>query len=80
MFNAFQNIQSNRDFYATEGISEALIFYMCRLHGRHVMETYHQNDFRHLLKYLTAFKIPYPIGRNHDAICKYKVHTMFTGP
>ena len=48
MFNAFQNIQSNRDFYATEGISEALVFYMCRLHGRRVMETYHQNDFRHL--------------------------------
>ena len=48
MFNAFQNIQSNRDFYATEGILEALIFYMCRLHGRGVMETFHQNDFRHL--------------------------------
>ena len=48
MFNAFQNIQSNRYFYATEGISEVWIFYMCRLHGRGVMETCHQNDFRHL--------------------------------
>ena len=28
----------------------------------------------HLKKYCTAFKIHYLIGRNHDAICKYKVH------
>ena len=32
------------------------------------------NDFRHLQKYCTSFKICHLIGRNHDAICKYKVH------
>ena len=26
------------------------------------------------LSYCTAFQIHYLIGRNHDAICKYKVH------
>ena len=29
-----------------------------------------QNDFHHLQKYHTAFKIRYMIGRNNDGICK----------
>ena len=36
------------------------------------------NDFRHLQKYCTSFKICHLIGRNHDAIWKYKVNTKFT--
>ena len=36
------------------------------------------NDFCHLQKYCTEFKIRYLVGRNHDAMCKYKVHTKFT--
>ena len=63
--------QSNRDFYANEGISEALTFWpfvLSRLHARR----------RHLQKYCTVFEIRYLIGWDHEAIYKlqssYKVH------
>ena len=71
MFSAYYTDQSNRDFNATEVISEALTFRpfdLSRLHAQGDTRKYQQNDFLHLQKYCPALKIRYLLGQNHDTI------------
>ena len=70
VFSANYINQSNRDFYAT--VFRKLWPDFCPTwHG--IVSTKRLSSS---LKYWTAFKKRYLIGRNHDA--KYKVHTKFT--
>ena len=72
MFSANYIDQSNRDFYATEGILETLTFWpfcMRRLHTRGERKTYQQNYFHQLRNYCNECKTRYLSGRNHDVVC-----------
>ena len=77
-FSANYIDQSNRNFHATEGSRKFFTFWS----EQTTCQMWHENVTTKRLssssKYCTAFERCSLIDRNSDAICKYKVHTMFT--